>query len=83
MAAATCFTFSAVCPMSSSRALDATEAVTNAVVGLVVSWAFTYYALPFWGLRPSPGDALGVTLAFFCLSAARSFALRRLFRGLA
>jgi len=69
--------------MGSSRALDATEAVTNAAVGFVVSWAFTYYALPFWGLEPSAVDAVGVTASFFCLSTARSFALRRLFRGLA
>lgn len=62
--------------------LDAAEAFTNAAVGLFVSWAFTWAALPLWGLTPSVTDAAGITAAFFAISFARAFVLRRLFRGL-
>ena len=33
--------------------LDALEALTNATIGLIVSWAITYYALPLWGFTLS------------------------------
>ena len=62
--------------------MDLTEALTNALVGLVVSWAATYALLPLWGLQPSTGGAAGITLTFFALSFARAYALRRLFRRL-
>lgn len=63
--------------------LDALEALTNAVVGLLVSWAITYAALPWWGLTPTPAGAAGITAMYFFVSAARSFVIRRIFRGLA
>lgn len=64
----------------SARRLDATEALTNATLGLLISWAFTWGALPLWGLHPSATDAAGITAAFFAISFARAFVLRRLFR---
>ena len=63
-----------------ARTLDAAEAVANAVLGLLVSWAFTFGALPLWGLHPSPVDAAGITSAFALVSFARAYVLRRLFR---
>ena len=60
-----------------SITLDTLEAVSNALVGLVVSWLAT------WGvLGYAPTSAIGVTLMFFALSFARSWVLRALFRGL-
>ena len=58
--------------------LDAAEALANAAVGLVVSWAATWAVLGF-----SPAQSVGVTAMFFALSTARQFVLRRLFRRLA
>ena len=60
--------------------MSALEALCNAVVGLLVSWAITYWALPFWGLTPSPAQAGGITAMYFCVSFARSWALREVFR---
>jgi hypothetical protein len=60
-----------------SRNLDAIEALTNAGVGLVVSWAAT-----FWVLGYSAAQSVGITLMFFGLSFARAWALRALFRRL-
>jgi O-antigen/teichoic acid export membrane protein len=60
--------------------LDTLEALTNAAIGLVISWSATYWLLPFWGLHPTAGGAAGITAMFFCISFARSFVLRRLFR---
>lgn len=58
--------------------LDAAEALANALIGLVVSWAATWAVLGF-----SPVQSVGVTAMFFALSTARQFVLRRLFRRLA
>ena len=65
-----------------SRRWDLGEAVANAIIGLVVSWAGTMLILPAFGHHPTAADAAGITASFFALSAARSYALRRLFRRL-
>jgi len=56
------------------------EALTNAAVGLVVSWAVTFWALPMWGLEPSATDAAWITGLYFAVSFARSFIIREAFR---
>lgn len=62
-----------------SRQLSAIEALANSFLGLLVSWAFTFWALPVFGLHPSPMDAAWITACYFMLSLIRSYALRRLF----
>jgi hypothetical protein len=57
--------------------LDTLEALTNAIVGLLVSWAATFFLLGY-----SASGSVGVTLMFFGLSFTRSWVLRRIFRGL-
>lgn len=59
--------------------MSAVEALTNACLGLVVSWAVTYYALPLWGLTPSASASAGITGMYFGMSFARAWALRVLF----
>ena len=58
--------------------IDASEALTNAAVGFMVSWAATYFVLGY-----SASSSAGITLMFFSLSFARAWALRALFRRLA
>ena len=65
-----------------SRLMSLVEAKSNAVVGLLVSWLFTYFCLPWFGLEPSPLDATGITACYFILSLARSYVLRRFFNRL-
>lgn len=60
--------------------ISALEACVNALVGLIVSWAVTYWLLPLWGLSPSPADAAGITGLYFLVSFARSWAIREAFR---
>lgn len=60
--------------------MSALEALCNAVVGLAVSWAVTYWCLPIWGFDPSPRAALEVTGLYFVVSFARSWAIREAFR---
>ena len=48
--------------------MSAIEALTNAAVGLVVSWAITFLALPLWGLQPSAMQAGGITGMYFVVS---------------
>jgi hypothetical protein len=62
---------------------DATEAFCNAAVGLLVSWAATFYVLPpLFGIHPSAAQSAGITALFFGLSFARSWAIRATFRRL-
>lgn len=63
--------------------IDATEALCNAAIGLVVSWAGVYWLLPLWGLTPSATASVGITAMFFGLSFIRSYLLRKAFRCLA
>ena len=58
--------------------MDAIEALTNAAVGLLVSWAATYFILGY-----TPAQSAAITAMFFGLSFARSFVLRRIFRSIA
>lgn len=61
--------------------IDATEALTNAAIGLLVSWAATYWLLPpLFGIAPSAGQSAGITVLFFCMSFARAWILRAIFR---
>lgn len=55
--------------------MDVLEALTNAAIGLVVSWCATV-----WVLGYSPAAGAGVTAMFFGLSFARSWAIRAVFR---
>lgn len=62
-----------------SRRMSFIEAKTNAIVGLLVSWLFTFLCLPFFGLEPSALEATWITASYFVLSMARSYVLRRVF----
>ena len=62
--------------------MAATEALSNALIGLLISWAATYWLFPLWGFAPSPMAAAEITLTFFALSFARSYVLRRVFSWL-
>lgn len=57
--------------------MDAYEALANALIGLLVSWAATAFVLGY-----TAAQAVGVTLMFFGLSFARSYALRKVFKWL-
>lgn len=59
--------------------MNALEAFTNAAVGLLVSWAATYWILPTWGLTPSASASAGITGMFFCLSFTRALVIRTVF----
>lgn len=59
---------------------SAIEALCNAVVGLIVSWAVTFYALPLWGLTPTASASAGITAMYFAISFARSWVIREAFR---
>lgn len=66
-----------------SKLMSFLEAKTNAVVGLAVSWLFTYYGLPLFGINPTVHEASLITFCYFFLSLGRGYVLRRLFNKLA
>lgn len=68
--------------MRQSRWASFVEAKTNAVVGLVVSWCFTYYVLPAFGFWPTASEAAAITACYFVLSMGRSYVIRRIFNNI-
>ena len=60
-----------------SAVMAALEAFANAFIGLLVSWAATWFVLGY-----APIQAIAVTLMFFALSFTRAYVLRLVFRGL-
>ena len=65
-----------------SRIDSLMEALTNTVIGLVISQVANMLILPaVLGVPVSMGEAFLVGLAFTVISVARSYALRRLFDG--
>ncbi len=55
--------------------MSALEALCNATIGLLVSWAATFFVLGY-----SATGSLAVTAMFFTLSFTRSYVLRLVFR---
>jgi hypothetical protein len=60
---------------------SAIEAMCNAIIGIAVSWAVTFYALPLWGFTPSASASVGITGMYFVISFARSWIIREAFRN--
>ena len=58
--------------------MSALEALVNAAIGLVVSWAATFFILGY-----SPAQSAAITGMFFGLSFTRAWAIREVFRRLA
>ncbi|NIR52907.1 hypothetical protein GWO43_30270 [candidate division KSB1 bacterium] len=58
---------------------SAVETMTSVLIGLLVSWLITFYALPLWGLEPSPAQSLSITAVYTAASFARQLFVRRLF----
>jgi hypothetical protein len=58
--------------------MDAAEAMTNAAIGLVVSWVLTWAVLGF-----SPAHSAGITAMFFGASFSRAWIIRAAFRRIA
>jgi hypothetical protein len=55
--------------------MSALEALTNAAVGLVISWCATFFVLGY-----SPAGSAAVTAMFFVLSFVRAWVLREVFK---
>lgn len=55
--------------------MSALEAFCNATIGLLVSWAATFFVLGY-----SAAGSAAVTAMFFALSFLRSWAIREAFR---
>lgn len=63
-----------------SRKLSLLEAKANAIVGILVSWAFTFWVMPMlFGVQFSAPQATGITVIYFVLSTARAYIIRRIF----
>lgn len=62
--------------------MDATEAIANATIGLLVSVLAVRLLWPLFGWEATGAQSVAVTGLFWALSAARSYLLRRLFRWL-
>ena len=63
--------------------MSAVEAMTNAILGLLVSWLAVWIVWPLMGWPVSVTGAGGVSAFFFVLSFARAWALREIFKRFA
>ena len=68
--------------MRQSKWMSLIEAKANAVVGLIVSWEFTFHGLPLFGIEPSALQAVWITGCYFTLSFVRSYVIRRIFESI-
>lgn len=59
------------------------EALVNVGIGWGVAVLANLVVLPWWGLPVSLSQAAGIGAAFSAISVCRSYALRRLFEGIA
>ena len=65
--------------MTQSRAMSLVEAATNVVVGYVLAIAMQLAMFTLFGFEAALADHLLIGLAFFGVSLARGYLLRRLF----
>ena len=66
-----------------TRASSFAESLTNLGIGIIGSWLITFWVLPWWGLMPSVGQAVEITLVYTLWSVTRSYAIRRAFNRVA
>ena len=59
--------------------MSALEAFCNAAIGLLISWAVTFFLLPLWGLTPSAGQSAGHHLGISGSALRDPYVLRRAF----
>lgn len=62
-----------------SRRWSLAEALTNTLVGFLISLAAQLVIFHFHGIKLSLGDNVAITLWFTLISIIRSYALRRVF----
>lgn len=67
--------------MRQPKHLSLLEAKANAIVGLIISYTFTMYGLPLFGIQMTAPTAGAITAIFFFLSVARSYIIRRIFNA--
>jgi hypothetical protein len=65
-----------------SRKGSMTEAWTNTIVGLFISYAIQVITFPWFGIHVGHATHVGITVVFFLASIVRGYALRRLFNWL-
>jgi len=69
--------------MGQSFKLSLIESKVNAALGLIISWLFTLYGLPFlFEIETNAEQATGITACYFLLSLFRSLIIRRVFNGI-
>jgi hypothetical protein len=55
------------------------EAVTNTVIGFIISLSSTFLIFPLFGIESTLLKNVGITIFFTFVSILRSYALRRVF----
>lgn len=65
-----------------TKTLSVLESVSNAIIGLIMSFATQLLVFPWFGIHVSPKVNLQITIIFFIMSFARSYFLRRLFNAI-
>jgi len=64
-----------------SKFMSFMEANANSIIGLIISWLFTYYGLPLFGMEPHAGQATGIPACYFFHSLGRTYIMIRVFNS--
>ncbi|WP_425287149.1 DUF7220 family protein [Flavobacterium keumense] len=65
-----------------TKLLSAVESISNAVVGILMSFFVQMWIFPYFGINVSPTTNMQITLIFFLISFCRSYFLRRFFNAI-
>lgn len=65
-----------------SKKMSAAESITNCVIGVIVSYFFTFYGLRAFGISPDASQSFYITACYFFLSLVRSYIVRRAFNAI-
>ncbi len=65
--------------MTQTRHHSATETLLSTVIGFIISFMLTIHLLPWWGFKPTPGEAIEISIIYTIVSLLRGYGIRRMF----
>jgi uncharacterized membrane protein len=68
--------------MKQSKKMSAIEAITNVIVGLILSFCIQLVIYPFLNIPVTINQNIFITFVFFVASFIRGYVLRRVFKKL-
>jgi hypothetical protein len=65
--------------MTQTRTGSALEMAASTGAGFLISFFLTIHLLPWWGFKPTPGEAIEISIIYTIASLLRGYGIRRMF----